>query len=103
MTKCYTTNLVFMTYSELFPSFLVKPLIGHSNNQSNSRVTGDGCKKVQVGQLSTPIGTVHLSVSYRTDLTIQPQKIGTKDHSIMYKSDHFRPDGSPKNSRTHKS
>ncbi|KAI5733960.1 hypothetical protein M8J77_000777 [Diaphorina citri] len=63
---------------------------------------GDGYNKVQVGQLSTPIGTVHLSVSYRTDLTIQPQKIG-KDHSIMYKSDHFRPDFSPKNSRTPKS
>uniref|UniRef100_A0A8D8YI99 Autophagy-related protein 13 n=1 Tax=Cacopsylla melanoneura TaxID=428564 RepID=A0A8D8YI99_9HEMI len=63
---------------------------------------GDGYNKVQVGQLSTPIGTVHLSVCYRTDLTIQPQKIG-KDHSIMYKSDHFRPDFSPKNSRTPKS
>lgn len=64
---------------------------------------GDGYNKVQVGQLSTPIGTVHLSVSYRTDLTIQPQKISGKDHSIMYKSDHFRPDFSPKNSRTPKS
>lgn len=60
---------------------------------------GDGYHKVQVGQLATPIGTVHLTVSYRTDLTIQPQKIG-KENSIMYKSNHFRPDFSPKNSKT---
>ncbi|XP_022195091.1 autophagy-related protein 13 homolog isoform X2 [Nilaparvata lugens] len=62
---------------------------------------GDGYKQVRVGQLSTPIGALSLSVAYRTKLTISPQHSGNKDNSIMLKSDHFRPerDFSPKHFR----
>ncbi|KAK6628896.1 hypothetical protein RUM43_002713 [Polyplax serrata] len=52
---------------------------------------GEGYKQVRVGQLCTPIGTIHISVSYRTKMTISPQSTG-RDNSIVLKSDHFRPD-----------
>lgn len=60
---------------------------------------GEGYKQVRVGQLCTPIGTIHISVSYRTKMTISPQTTG-RDNSIMLKSDHFRPDFSPRHSNT---
>lgn len=59
---------------------------------------GDGYRQVRVGQLSTQLGALSLSVAYRTKLTISPQHSG-KDNAIMLKSDHFRPertDFSPK-------
>ncbi|CAH0769797.1 unnamed protein product [Bemisia tabaci] len=60
---------------------------------------GEGYNQVKVGQLSTPIGTLQVSVSYRTKMTISPQP-SSKDNSIMLKSDHFRPDNGPKNVRS---
>ncbi|EEB19258.1 conserved hypothetical protein [Pediculus humanus corporis] len=60
---------------------------------------GEGYKQVRVGQLCTPIGTIHISVSYRTKMTISPQATG-RDNSIILKSDHFRPDFSPKHCDT---
>lgn len=59
---------------------------------------GEGYNQVRVGQLCTPVGTLHLSVSYRTKMTISPQNTG-RDNSIMLKSDHFHPDLSPKHLR----
>ncbi|XP_014243452.1 autophagy-related protein 13 homolog isoform X2 [Cimex lectularius] len=59
---------------------------------------GEGYNQVRVGQLSTPVGTIHLSVAYRTKMTISPQP--SKETSIMLKSDHFRPDFSPKHLRS---
>nr|CAD7266927.1 unnamed protein product [Timema shepardi] len=58
---------------------------------------GEGYKQVRVGQLCTPVGTIHLSVSYRTKMTISPQNTGRD--SIMVKSDHFHPDLSPRHLR----
>lgn len=55
---------------------------------------GIGYTQMRVGQLSTPIGTLQMSVAYRTKLTISPQHT-TKNTSIMLKSDHFRPEASP--------
>ncbi|RZF34524.1 hypothetical protein LSTR_LSTR017251 [Laodelphax striatellus] len=71
---------------------------------------GDGYKQLRVGQLSTPVGALSLSVAYRTKLTISPQHSANRtataaaaatDNSIMLKSDHFRPerDFSPKHFR----
>ncbi|XP_049819631.1 autophagy-related protein 13 homolog isoform X2 [Aethina tumida] len=57
---------------------------------------GDGFKQVRVGQLCTPIGTLFMSVAYRTKMTISPTQTG-KDNSIMLKSDHFNTNLSPKN------
>nr|CAD7591932.1 unnamed protein product [Timema genevievae] len=58
---------------------------------------GEGYKQVRVGQLCTPVGTIHLSVSYRTKMTISPQNTGRD--SILVKSDHFHPDLSPRHLR----
>ncbi|XP_017777037.1 PREDICTED: autophagy-related protein 13 homolog isoform X2 [Nicrophorus vespilloides] len=59
---------------------------------------GDGYKQVRVGQICTPIGTLQLSVSYRTKMTISPTNNG-KDNSIMLKSDHFNTNLSPRQMR----
>ncbi|BET00404.1 Autophagy-related protein 13 [Nesidiocoris tenuis] len=58
---------------------------------------GEGYNSMKVGQLSTPVGTIYLSVAYRTKMTISPQP--SNDSSIMVKSDHFRPESSPKHGR----
>ncbi|XP_011051102.1 PREDICTED: autophagy-related protein 13 homolog isoform X1 [Acromyrmex echinatior] len=58
---------------------------------------GDNYKHVRVGQLCTPVGTIHLSVSYRTKMTISPTHKGRD--SIMLKSDHFHSDLSPRHAR----
>ncbi|XP_076656855.1 autophagy-related 13 isoform X3 [Halictus rubicundus] len=58
---------------------------------------GDNYKNVRVGQLCTPVGTIHLSVSYRTKMTISPTHTGRD--SIMVKSDHFHSDLSPRHTR----
>ncbi|XP_073974243.1 autophagy-related 13 isoform X1 [Rhodnius prolixus] len=62
---------------------------------------GEGYNQVRVGQLSTPVGTIHLSVAYRTKMTISPQP--SKETSIMLKSDHFRTEFSPKHTRSNNS
>ncbi|XP_012282024.1 autophagy-related protein 13 homolog isoform X2 [Orussus abietinus] len=58
---------------------------------------GDNYKNVRVGQLCTPVGTIHLSVSYRTKMAISPTQTGRD--SIMLKSDHFHSDLSPRHAR----
>ncbi|XP_058803089.1 autophagy-related protein 13 [Phymastichus coffea] len=61
---------------------------------------GENYKHVRVGYLCTPIGMIHLSVSYRTKMTISPTQ-NSRD-SIMLKSDHFHSDLSPKHTRYQK-
>lgn len=58
---------------------------------------GDNYKRVRVGQLCTPVGTIQLSVSYRTKMTISPTQ-NSRD-SILLKSDHFHTDLSPRHAR----
>ncbi|XP_050457826.1 autophagy-related protein 13 homolog isoform X2 [Cataglyphis hispanica] len=58
---------------------------------------GDNYKHMRVGQLCTPVGTIHLSVSYRTKMTISPTH--KERDSIMLKSDHFHSDLSPRHAR----
>lgn len=65
-------------------------------------VVGDKFKQLKVGSISTPIGLLQLSVAYRTNMTISPQPSGI-DTSIMVKSDHFRPDFSPKHGNRNQS
>lgn len=60
---------------------------------------GDNYKHVRVGQLCTPVGLIHLSVSYRTKMTISPTQTGRD--SIMLKSDHFHSDLSPRHTNHH--
>jgi len=54
---------------------------------------GKGYTQMNVGQVATSLGTLHMSVAYRTKLTISPDH--TNNSTIMVKSDHFRPDPSP--------
>uniref|UniRef100_T1IPJ1 Autophagy-related protein 13 n=1 Tax=Strigamia maritima TaxID=126957 RepID=T1IPJ1_STRMM len=63
--------------------------------EPNLHVLGEGYLQRKVGQVGTPIGTFLLNVAYRTKLTITPQPV-EKESSIMVKSDHFKPDLSPK-------
>ncbi|XP_046734839.1 autophagy-related protein 13 homolog isoform X1 [Diprion similis] len=58
---------------------------------------GDNYKHVRVGQLYTPVGTIQLSVSYRTKMTISPTQTGRD--ILMLKSDHFHSDLSPRHAR----
>ncbi|XP_019697934.1 autophagy-related protein 13 isoform X3 [Harpegnathos saltator] len=71
--------------------------LGVLPEQSDPTVRGDNYKHVRVGQLCTPVGTIHLSVSYRTKMTISPTHTGRD--SIMLKSDHFHSDLSPRHAR----
>ncbi|XP_030371191.1 autophagy-related protein 13 homolog [Scaptodrosophila lebanonensis] len=55
---------------------------------------GEGHKHVKIGQLNTIVGSLVMSVAYRTKLTISPtaaQARHTEHNTIMLKSDHFRP------------
>ncbi|XP_076665505.1 autophagy-related 13 isoform X1 [Andrena cerasifolii] len=58
---------------------------------------GDDYENVKVGQLCTPVGTIRLSVSYRTKMSISPTHTGRD--TIMLKSDHFHSDLSPRHAR----
>ncbi|KAJ8948710.1 hypothetical protein NQ318_017878 [Aromia moschata] len=67
-------------------------------DQPQTHCLGEGFKHVCIGQLCTPIGTLQLSLSYRTKMTISPTQTG-RNNSIMLKSDHFNTNGSPRNRR----
>ena len=56
---------------------------------------GEGYQIQKVGGVPTPLGTVTLTVFYRTKLLISPQRC-CKDLSIDLKDDHFMPDLSPR-------
>ena len=56
-------------------------------------ILGENYKHVKVGNLSTPIGMIYMSVFYRTKMTISPTQTG---RSIMLKSDHFHTDIDPR-------
>uniref|UniRef100_W8BCX5 Autophagy-related protein 13 n=1 Tax=Ceratitis capitata TaxID=7213 RepID=W8BCX5_CERCA len=54
---------------------------------------GEGSKNVKIGNLSTILGTLCMTVSYRTKMTITPTTAdghNTETNPIMLKSDHFR-------------
>lgn len=62
---------------------------------------GEGHKQVKIGQLNTIVGSLVMSVAYRTKLTISPTaghhgvaptaQQADQQNAIMLKSDHFRP------------
>ncbi|XP_067618058.1 autophagy-related protein 13 homolog [Eurosta solidaginis] len=54
---------------------------------------GEGYKNVKIGQLNTIVGTLCMSVHYRTKMTITPTAAeghNGENNTIMLKSDHFR-------------
>lgn len=61
---------------------------------------GEDYRRVQVGQVGTPTGTLTLGVVYRTKMTISPQQAVNQTHpAMMLKSDYFKPDLSPRGMR----
>ncbi|CAL1287459.1 unnamed protein product [Larinioides sclopetarius] len=58
---------------------------------------GEYYMKSKIGQVLTPVGTLKVSISYRSkdNLTITPQKV-EKGNPFMLKSDYFKPDMHPK-------
>ncbi|XP_035220754.1 autophagy-related protein 13-like isoform X1 [Stegodyphus dumicola] len=61
---------------------------------------GEHYQGSKIGEVLTPVGTLRMSVSYRSkdDMTITPQKV-EKGSPFMVKSDYFKPDMSPKKYR----
>ncbi|XP_054708937.1 autophagy-related protein 13-like isoform X2 [Uloborus diversus] len=57
---------------------------------------GEHYQGSKIGEVLTPVGTIRMSVSYRSkdDMTITPQKV-EKGSPFMVKSDYFMPDMSP--------
>ncbi|XP_050538084.1 autophagy-related protein 13 homolog isoform X2 [Daktulosphaira vitifoliae] len=55
---------------------------------------GKEYKELQIGQVSMPIGTIHVTVCYRTSMTLTSQQ-----DPIMLKSDHFRKEYSPRHNQ----
>ncbi|XP_068153320.1 autophagy-related protein 13 homolog [Drosophila tropicalis] len=59
---------------------------------------GEGHKNVKIGQLNTIVGSLVMSVAYRTKLTISPTAQQKEQNQIiMLKSDHFRPQSATQN------
>lgn len=64
----------------------------------DTKTLGEGFKQVRVGQLCTPVGTIYMTLAYRTKMTISPTNV-QRENSMMVKSDHFHSDLSPKHVR----
>lgn len=59
-----------------------------------NNVIGKEYKELQIGQVSMPIGTIQVTVCYRTSMTLTSQQ-----DPIMLKSDHFRKEYSPRHNQ----
>lgn len=62
-------------------------------------VTGENYRDFLVCHTVTVLGTVSMSLAFRTKMTISPTQIGRDQ--LMLKSDHFLNDFSPKHARYH--
>ncbi|XP_076058145.1 autophagy-related 13 isoform X2 [Oratosquilla oratoria] len=66
--------------------------------EPNYSTLGEKYVQSRIGQVTTPLSTLVLSVCYRTSMTITPHRIDSNE-PIMLKSDHFKPEVSPKHCR----
>ncbi|XP_076340283.1 autophagy-related protein 13-like isoform X1 [Tachypleus tridentatus] len=66
----------------------------YMGDSQNSQL-GERYHEARIGQVGTPGGMITLNVAYRTKLAITPQQ-SARQSPIMLKSDHFKPDHSPK-------
>jgi autophagy-related protein 13 len=62
---------------------------------------GEGYQNAKVGAVPTPVGTIAISLAYRTSLLISPHKTG-RDVPFDVREDHFKQDTSPKRPTTPK-
>ncbi|XP_045599066.2 autophagy-related protein 13 isoform X3 [Procambarus clarkii] len=60
---------------------------------------GENQVQARLGQVTTPESTLLLCVSYRTQITLAPPNRSPAHDTIMLKSDHFKPEVSPRHCR----
>ncbi|XP_053644818.1 autophagy-related protein 13 homolog isoform X3 [Cherax quadricarinatus] len=65
----------------------------------NYECLGENPIQARLGQVTTPESTLLLCVSYRTQITIAPPSRSPAHDAIMLKSDHFKPEVSPRHCR----
>ncbi|XP_050690330.1 autophagy-related protein 13-like [Eriocheir sinensis] len=62
-------------------------------------ILGENYVHARLGQVTTPESTLLLSVAYRTQITLAPPVRSPVHDPIMVKSDHFKPEISPRHCR----
>nr|QPZ44556.1 autophagy-related protein 13 [Macrobrachium nipponense] len=67
--------------------------------EPNYECLGDNPVRARLGQVTTPESTMLLSVNYRTKITFSPPNCSPAQDAIMLKSDHFKPEVSPRHCR----
>lgn len=67
--------------------------------EPNYEALGDNYEQARLGKISTPVSTLVMCVSYRTRITIDPAARSPAHDPIMVKSDHFKPEVSPRHCR----
>lgn len=60
---------------------------------------GENPVQARLGQVTTPESTMIMCVSYRTQITLNPPSRSPAHETIMLKSDHFKPEVSPRHCR----
>ncbi|XP_071531528.1 autophagy-related protein 13 isoform X2 [Panulirus ornatus] len=60
---------------------------------------GENHVRARLGQVTTPESTLLMCVSYRTQITLAPPSRSPAHDAIMLKSDHFKPEVSPRHCR----
>jgi len=92
-----------VSVSRVIPAYRYSRQQSHDSFQIHHRIyagepqvhtLGKEYKELQIGQVSMPIGTIQVMVSYRTSMTLTSQQ-----DPIMLKSDHFRKEYSPRHNQ----
>ena len=68
------------------------------NTEPETNLLGSGHESKTVGKVPTPIGTISLSVHYRTNMLISPYS--SKELAENLKDDHFKSETSPRRIHT---
>ncbi|XP_060853507.1 autophagy-related protein 13 homolog isoform X1 [Rhopalosiphum padi] len=92
-----------VSVSRVIPAYRYSRQQSHDSFQIHHRIyagepqvhtLGKEYKELQIGQVSMPIGTIQVTVCYRTSMTLTSQQ-----DPIMLKSDHFRKEYSPRHNQ----
>ncbi|XP_063611192.1 autophagy-related protein 13-like [Penaeus indicus] len=67
--------------------------------EPNFDCLGENPVQARLGQVTTPESTMIMCVSYRTQITLNPPSRSPAHETIMLKSDHFKPEVSPRHCR----
>ncbi|XP_050422725.1 autophagy-related protein 13 homolog isoform X2 [Adelges cooleyi] len=92
-----------VSVTRVIPAYRYSRQQSHDSYQIHHRIyagepqvhtLGKEYKELQIGQVSMPIGTIQVTVCYRTSMTLTSQQ-----DPIMLKSDHFRKEYSPRHNQ----